>query len=150
MRIRQHPEYLALTIETTPSFLDARLCVCNHPVHRHLNVHGVGCTVLVSGDEVDDADEKCPCELANFEAKFLVARGLSSFHGSIQVKRADSMTRFIRRPLDDVKIPDHFRWFVRPDLRSSLFVLFPRWVDAIEFATRDWSGARVRETNGDD
>lgn len=150
MKVRQLPEYLTLTIETTPSFLDARLCVCNHPVHRHLNVYGVGCAVLTGRDDVDDADEKCPCELANFEAKFLVARGLSSFHGSIQVKRADSMARFIRRPLDDVKIPDHFRWFVRPDLRSSLFVLFPRWVDAIKFATRDWSGAQVREMSGDD
>lgn len=145
MRIERSPDHLTLTLETaSSSFISARLCSCNHPVRRHVNAHGVGCTALMGVD-----GESCPCALENFEVKFLVIRGLASPHDLIQVKRADRMSRFIRQPLDGATIPPHFRWFVRPGLRANLFVLFPKWVDAIEFATRDWS-TRPPEVRCDD
>lgn len=132
------------TFELTTQLLDEMNCVCGHPVHRHSVVYGVGC--LVGGYGLPGGP--CDCPLVEHEAKFYAARyhgGLAG--GSVQVRRVDGINRFIRGSVDHTSLPSHLRWFVRPHLRSNLFVLLPTWDDAIVFATRDWHNTPQRHVS---
>lgn len=108
--------------------LDGYVCSCGHAVRRHWN--DGGCAVSMGG-----RGGLCPCSLTKYECQFHVVRRSLRTVEKISIRHVQHLRRFLVTPQF---VPNDVRWVVRPWAESSVVVLFRSWVDAVEFATRDW------------